>query len=400
MEELPTVLHAALVRAGALRRRETKRQLAALPADVWNYPTTSRPGDDYRALFEPIVTRERRSRRLQQWPALLSVEPQAPTPAVYPALVRMEAIRRRETRRCLRRPLVVPEHFALLPVGDTYPSYLAQEAHRRHGWRHPLRVAELNVYPQTPAAGNAPFVATQSQSAVRRAARQGLFLAASEAVEARVTAQYPSYVPSGFFRRHALDRRLLRTTTPRFEPTPPVPEQPLTAWLAPCVNRRHSIALLRTVAPLDEYPATPAVPEQPLSAWAEREPFKRDGWRVRRDLPGLDRYPHTPGQSEAAFPGWIPPRAYRRCGWRTLRAVERVPEVVQLAAGHQPYSAWLAHEVGRRKAARWAMAQAGIADYAEPQSVIYGVPGDQRIGVPARSRAIDVVTRSTTITVN
>jgi hypothetical protein len=113
-------------------------------------------------------------------------------------------------------------------------------------------VQQLNVYPETPQV---PYPAWEPIR-YKRVSFKSRLLGVEDVIERVLSAEsYPAYVPSKENRIEFNAELIKLPELNRYPPTP-APEQPLTSFLPPAINRRHQKRKEIRVLELNQYPVT------------------------------------------------------------------------------------------------------------------------------------------------
>lgn len=228
---------------GYNKRRGIERKVQQAPEVIGVNAAAYTPSDD-GVDATPFETRRIRGRKLLRQADIVGVEPAAPVtyPGGVASVTPAKAIVRRETRRTLRK---------------------AQLAH------------EFPATPPPPAPVVSAF--TPVKTIRRRSLGQGFVTV--DVVSGQVSAAnpYQAFVPSGWFRRAELTRRHLQAIDAPSKPqTPPVPEQPPTAFkLAQAYIRARLTRKLREAEGPLHVEAAPAPVESPIVHRGGGRPRKR-----------------------------------------------------------------------------------------------------------------------------
>ncbi len=293
------------------------------------------PSDsDDRSIADPFVTRTQRSRRH----LVARVAPVFPAPPAVQQPLSAWIAPKKFTIVCrtkLRRT-AAQVTFPATPAVSAQPvSAWRQPPLTRRQGEHKLLVPPVHaVFPATPAPPVVPSPAVTLHRLRRRKRRQGLFLSAGTALEARVQPQFPSWRVEPIKQRRT-KRHLLRSPiVPEF-PQPP-PPQPVAAWRALIPFRIEHERTLRRGAPQITFPTTAPVPPQPVSAWTPRPAFIVE--QRRKLLPAAPQITYPPTPPHPPVPRIDALR--KRITTRTLLRALHLPSYPGTPAPPQPPTAY------------------------------------------------------------
>ena len=261
-----------------LKRRETERRLvkAAYPPV---YPQPTAPPTVEFAAVSPVRSRRRRGGGGGSIAIDVLVVGEAgstPTPAVYPSFLPTGHNKRKGTeRKAQQAPDVVGVNAATSTLSDDGVAATPFETRRIRG-RKLLRTSDLvGIEPAAPVTYPGVVSAFTPVKAIRRKSLgQGFVTVDVVSGQVPATNYYPAFVPSGWFRRAELNRRHLQAIDAPSKPqTPPVPEQPPTAFRLAQAHIRGRLArkLRESDGPLhvEAAPYTPPTDESSGGWWPD-----------------------------------------------------------------------------------------------------------------------------------
>lgn len=323
------------------RRSRGRRLLAAPPAPV--YPQASAPVQtDFPATVSKPA-KKRKSRRgihLSAGAALIPIA--AEVPSVYPAQVPVTAKKRKS-----RRGIHLSGGAALIPVAaeviNVYPAFVTSGFHKVDGLsRRHLTAPPAPVYPAPAAPPAVTFSAVADPRRLKRRGRRGGLLLGGGGDDVflqpgtTTAAVYPSFLPTGHYRRVATDYRQVRNDYP---PVYPVASVTTSTDYSPGESFQTRISrgrkMLRTADPLGVNPAPP--PPLQYAAVVAAKPQRRPGPRGGLLL-FVEAVVSNPAQPEQA---WRAPVQHFQSQDRTFQLEPFQPDYPQTPPSIAPLPAFL-----------------------------------------------------------